>query len=144
MKILKTLWLIPVLGLLPVMPSLAHGDVSQDRLERRIERQHMRIKQGVNNGELTRREAKRLRKEHRRIKHLKRNYLSDGRLNHRERHSLENKLDRASKHIYRMKHNDNYKYFRRGWYGDRYAHGGRSYLYKGKELTIYYDSRSRW
>lgn len=142
MKIFKTLWLIPVLGLLPVMPSLAHVNLNLDRIERRIERQHIRINQGVLSGELTRQETKLLRRQHRQIKRLERRYLRNGRLNHRERHSLENKLDRANNLIYRLKHNNRRRIYGRGWRGDRFAY--RSYLYRGDGLRVYFDKRGRW
>lgn len=149
MKFVKSLCLVSVFGLLPAMPVLAHGDLNADRFERRIDRQDMRIANGVRSGELTRHERKQLRKQHRRIKRLLREFLSDGRLNHRERHTMERRLDKASNTIRRLKHNDRYRYSKRGWKGKgHHARHDRTYLYKGDGLTVYYDSRGhgrgRW
>jgi len=144
MKFVKTLCLVSVFGLMPAMPVLAHGDLNADRFERRLDRQDARIANGVRAGELTRHERKKLRKQHRRIKRVFRGYLSNGRLNHRERHDMEERLDRASKRIYRLKHNDRYRFSKRGWRGRGYAHHGRTYLYKNNGLAVYLDRGGRW
>ena len=143
MNTLKVLWMVPLFSLLPMMPVMAHGDMTHDRIERRIDRQQMRINQGIRSGELTRFEAKKLRKQNRRIIRLKRDYMRDGRLNHRERHALMERLDRASKRIYRMKHNDVYRGHRHGWRGDRFVGTGRS-VRLGDGLTLYFGHRGRW
>ncbi len=143
MKTVKTLCLVSVLGLLPTVPALAHGDMSHDRIERRLDRQQMRIQEGVRSGELTRHEAQRLRQQHRRIVHLKRDFMSDGRLSHKERHALMERLDKASSHIYSLKHNRRDRGHRHGWYSDRHHRHGRGYRL-GEGLTLYFGKHGRW
>jgi hypothetical protein len=67
-------------------------------------RQHERIAQGVASGELTARETARLIAEQREIAAEERYYRRDGRLSAWERADLERDLDRASRDIYRQKH----------------------------------------
>ncbi|MDJ0720700.1 MAG: hypothetical protein QNJ04_03680 [Desulfobacterales bacterium] len=76
------------------------------RAKNRQVNQQKRIHQGVQSGELTKREARRLQKEQRHINRAKKRALSDGELTRKERIRLEKKQDRASRHIYRGKHND--------------------------------------
>jgi len=78
----------------------------------RMERQQERIEDGVQSRELTRKEAKILHKQQRRIRQLVRLYREDGRLSKKERRILENKLDRASYTIRELKHNDLNRYVR--------------------------------
>ena len=126
MKTLKTIFLIPLLGLL-AMPAIAgHGygygdDGRHHRYEHRQERQHDRIRHGIRNGELTRKEAKRLLKQQRRIAKLEHRFELDGHLDRAERRTLRRKLDAASQRIYRLKHNDRYREHR---YRGRDGHAG--------------------
>ena len=126
MKIRHTLWAIPLLGMLAV-PAIADGyrdhGYHDNRFEQRLDRQHLRIKQGVRSGELTRKEAKRLRKQHRRIVRLERKFSRDGHLSRQERRTLRQKLDAASDRIYRLKHNDRYRHEQvaRHTYDERYG-----------------------
>ena len=76
------------------------------RIGRRQVRQHERIRQGVNSGQLTCRETRMLMREQRRIQKAKIRAFHDGELTPRERLRIEKKLDVASRHIYRLKHND--------------------------------------
>ena len=78
---------------------MAKVDVRQDR-------QWRRIKRGIRSGELSRKEAKKLKRQQRRIAGLKQAFLDDGRLSRKERHILMDRLDAASERIYRLKHND--------------------------------------
>jgi hypothetical protein len=70
-----------------------------------IRRQH-RIRQGVETGELTRREVGVLEREQRRIQAEKQRALSDGVLTPGERGRLKRMQEREDKHIYRLKHNE--------------------------------------
>lgn len=117
MKLRITLWAIPLLGMLAAPAIAARGyddDHRQNRIEQRIDRQHQRIKQGVRSGELTRKETKRLRKQHRSIVKLERRLSWDGHLGRHDRRTLHRKLDAASEWIYRLKHNDRYRDGRAG------------------------------
>jgi hypothetical protein len=72
----------------------------------RQHRQEQRIEQGVRSGELTRLEAKKLRKEERAIRQEARAFKSDGKLTRAERKDLHRASSQASKDIYREKHDD--------------------------------------
>ncbi len=76
------------------------------RVAERLDNQRDRIEQGVKSGELTRNEAKTLIKEEKRIAHVRKDALSDGKLDKKERVVLENMQDRANDRIYRLKHNN--------------------------------------
>ncbi len=80
------------------------GVASADRVDRRQRVQQDRIAQGVESGELRPGEARRLRREQRRIKRLERRARRDGRMNRAERRRMGKAQDRASRHIYRHKH----------------------------------------
>jgi hypothetical protein len=81
-----------------------------DRVQQRQDNQYRRIQDGIRTGELTHKEARRLRKQQRYIAHLKYRFLNDGRLNRYEYRTLNKELDQASDHIYRLKHNDRYRH----------------------------------
>ena len=89
--------------------------------------QMRRIQQGIYSGELTRGEARVLRKEQRNIRRLKKRFLRDGRLSKRERRTLRYRYKKASLNIYRLKHNYRTRYaysyrpFSPWYYG---GHGG--------------------
>ncbi len=72
--------------------------------------QSLRIQQGIYSGELTRGEARVLRNEQRNIYRLKKRFLRDGRLSKRERRTLRSRYKKASRHIYRLKHNSRTRY----------------------------------
>ena len=66
--------------------------------------QRERIHQGVKSGELTRGEARGLRKEERGIRKEERQFKADGHLTAAERAKLHSDLNKTSKHIYQEKH----------------------------------------
>jgi hypothetical protein len=72
---------------------------------RREARQRARIHQGVHGGALTAGEAKVLRHEQRHIESLRQRALADGHIGRREGAALDRAQDRASRDIYRLKHN---------------------------------------
>ena len=84
-------------------------------IEKRSLKQRLRIRQGILSGELTRSEAKILRREQRRIRIVTERAWADGKLTRRERRRIKRMQNHASRHIYRLKHND----IRRHW---RYRH----------------------
>ena len=67
-------------------------------------REQQRIRQGIRSGELTRREAWMLEGEQARIRAYERYARRDGYVSPRERARLDRGLDRASRDIYRQKH----------------------------------------
>ncbi len=66
--------------------------------------QHDRIRQGVRSGGLTKDEAVGLRKEQRAIRQEERAYKSDGKLTKDERKDLHQDMNKASRDIYKEKH----------------------------------------
>jgi len=112
MKLTKIICAIPLVGILaaPVAAHDRHSDHRHhDRIEKRLDRQHHRVERGIRSGQLTWREAKRLHRQQRRIAQMHRRFWHDGRLDRYERDRLQQKLDRASDRIYRLKHNDRYR-----------------------------------
>jgi uncharacterized membrane protein len=103
---LSTIMLI--LGLLMGVTTGAYAhdnDTKTPGIKRRQHHQQKRIVHGVRSGELTRREASRLRREHREIRQDVREIKSDGDVTRRERIKIHREQNRASRHIYRAKHN---------------------------------------
>ena len=72
--------------------------------DRQINQEH-RIQRGIYNGQITPREARKLYRDQRQVRQLRRHFLADGRLSHREYKILTYRLDRSSKRIYHYKHN---------------------------------------
>lgn len=67
--------------------------------------QQGRIYNGINSGELTRREAYRLQRQQYNINRTEQRFRRSGSgLSWRERYILDNRQDRASRNIYRQKH----------------------------------------
>ena len=75
------------------------------RIGNRQLRQNGRICQGVKSKELTMRETRILTHEQHRIQRTKKKALSDGVLVPKERARIETQQDKASRDIYRLKHN---------------------------------------
>lgn len=88
------------LSLLMVLPHLAGAGP----IEERQQRQQDRIAEGIASGSLNPREATRLEAEQTAIGAEKRAFLQDGKLGPRERAKLRQDQNRASRHIYREKH----------------------------------------
>jgi polyhydroxyalkanoate synthesis regulator phasin len=78
--------------------------VEAGTIARREARQQKRIEQGVKSGELTAREAAKLEREQAKIEADREKALSDGTLTKREKAKLTREQNRASRHIYREKH----------------------------------------
>ena len=79
---------------------VAHGATIDDRQEN----QQKRIEQGIQSGELNKREAVRLRSEQNRIQAMENKALADGELSKKERRKIQQRLNKSSRHIYREKH----------------------------------------
>jgi hypothetical protein len=86
---------------------------AQGRINNRQHKQQKRIVQGVKSGELTAREVYRLERRQLRINRTEDRFRDSGKgLTWRERYILEQRQDRASRSIYRQKH-DRQDYDRR-------------------------------
>ena len=70
----------------------------------RAARQELRIRQGVHAGQLTRREAHRLRLGQRHIRRMELRARAEGRVGARERARMHRALDRQSARIWRLRH----------------------------------------
>lgn len=77
------------------------------QVNKRQHHQQGRIYNGVNSGELTRREAYRLEREQYQINRMERRFRNSGDgLSSRERVRLAREQNQASRHIYRQKHDN--------------------------------------
>jgi hypothetical protein len=86
---------------------LAIGNLSHaSRAGVRNQNQAGRIEQGVKSGELTRPEARKLRREEKRIHGAEAKAKSDGTVTPEEKAKIEAMQDKASKNIYDQKHDD--------------------------------------
>ena len=100
MKKTITILMAAVFSIACVSPAIA-GRV----MDRQV-RQQKRIHQGIHSGELTGQEIRGLEKEQRHIRRSKKKAWSDGKLTPKERLRLERQQNKASGHIYKLKHND--------------------------------------
>ena len=78
---------------------------STPRIDRREVRQHARIHQGVKSGELTRPEARNLRKGQRHVHRMENRAKADGKVTPAERARITTAQNHQSNKIYRKKHN---------------------------------------
>ncbi|PYP85134.1 MAG: hypothetical protein DMF61_17720 [Blastocatellia bacterium AA13] len=78
-------------------------------INRREHSEQQRIRQGIQSGSLTRREAGRLEAEQGRIRVDEARAKADGHVSYRERERLNHELDRASRGIYRQKHDSQHR-----------------------------------
>jgi hypothetical protein len=86
------------------LPLFAAAGTRDPGVNHRQHHQQSRIHQGVSSGELTRNETRRLQAEQRHIRREERLYKSDGHLTRGERADLHRDQNRASRDIYRQKH----------------------------------------
>ncbi len=92
-------------GVVALVGALALAAPSEASIDGREREQRQRIRQGRESGALTHREAARLLREQRQIRREERRFrANDGHLGPRERARLNRALNRASRDIYRQKH----------------------------------------
>jgi hypothetical protein len=104
LKMKKTIMTsILALGVGIILVSQASASVVSERLYN----QKLRIRQGVISGELSRGEAQVLKKEQRRIRKNLKKAWADGKVTRPEWRRIQILQNRASNHIYRLKHNSN-------------------------------------
>ena len=90
-----------------VFVGLVFADSSMaGRIGKRQIRQHERIHQGIKSKELTKGETRALVHEQHRIQRTKKKALNDGVVTPKEHARIEIQQDKASRDIYRLKHND--------------------------------------
>lgn len=88
-----------------ILAGSASAHPQSPRVDRREARQHARIVAGVRHGQLTRAEARRLRRGQMRIHRMEARAKADGRLTPRERARLAHAQNRESRRIWRLEHN---------------------------------------
>jgi hypothetical protein len=103
-RIVKSILATFVLSLFAVSAFAAPTD--DPGIQKRQVNQEKRIDQGVKSGELTPREAGRLEAQQAKIQQDEARMKADGKLTKAERRKLQREQDRASKNIYRKKHNE--------------------------------------
>jgi hypothetical protein len=94
-----------VIVMLVLMSATSFSQTKTPVIDQRERNQQARIKQGVQSGELTRGEARRLEAREGKIKADEMVAKSDGKVTPAERRHLKRELNRTSRHIYRDKHN---------------------------------------
>lgn len=100
MKTTRVIVTAIVLGSL-TLPLLAQNTPKVDARETN---QKERIKQGVKSGELTKKETARLAAGQARIRSTEAKAKADGKVTAKERARMKHQQDKASKHIYKQKH----------------------------------------
>jgi uncharacterized protein YxeA len=98
-KILFTLVMIALCGIIFSSQALAGS------FDQRQARQQKRIQNDLNNDQLTRQEAQRLKYEQRQIRRQHQSYSRDGHLTYREERRLNRLQDRTDRQITRLKQN---------------------------------------
>lgn len=105
-------WLKPLtaavlaLGAATAAHAVTPAERQAQRIDNRQARQAARIDQGVASGELTRREEHRLDHQQQHIANMEHRMERDGMVTGREAVRMEHAQDRASRNIYRKKHNN--------------------------------------
>jgi hypothetical protein len=103
MKVLRVLFAVAAIAAITTLT--AQAQTLTPRVDRRELRQHARIEQGVQSGQLTRGEAMRLRAGQRHVDRLERRAEWNGVVTPRERLRMDRAQDRQSRRIWRLKHN---------------------------------------
>lgn len=106
MKTMTNAIFATALSLLIVIPVYADHPYHKVSYWEQLQRLNMRIEQGIDTRELTRKEAGELKDESRRIRRMIERFRKDGLLSRKERHQLDYELDRLSDLIIRYKHNN--------------------------------------
>ena len=113
----------------------------EKRVDRRQDRQWDRIQNGIDSGEVSRGEARRLMRGQRRIARMEDRFERDGYISPREQRKLERALNRNSKRIKRAKHNDHQGYgYRSGSHGWAHRHYAEPYAYEWSDDSYVSDS----
>jgi hypothetical protein len=101
---MKRLVIVAVATVLVLSTALAPAGV----VHRRQKRQHARIQQGIRSGEVTPEEAARLKAEEQKVQADREKAAADGKVTRKERRAIRQEQNRASRDIFRKKHNRQY------------------------------------
>ena len=103
---MKTLHVLALaFALTSATASIASAHPATSRVDRRQAMQHVRIRDGVRSGDLTRGELSRVLAGQRHVRRLERRALADGVITRAERRQIERMQDLQSRRIARMRHN---------------------------------------
>lgn len=106
MKARNTLLVLAATGLLLSLPAQAQRAWPHEpRFEDRLDHQSRAIQRGIDSGELTRREASRLRHERDEVRQFMRDLRRGGYPPHEARRMIERRLDRLDRHIRELSRN---------------------------------------
>jgi len=94
-----------LVALIAIAFTFASAQTATPRVTKRQVKQHARIEQGVKSGELTAGETKKLERQQAKIAVDKRKAKADGVVTPAERAKLTREQNRASKRVYKLKHN---------------------------------------
>lgn len=103
---MKTAKLISVLLATLLAAPVFAQNTNTPKIDQRQENQQNRIANGIQSGELTAKEAQNLEKRETKIEADKQAAKADGKVTGAERRKLKREEDKASRAIYRKKHND--------------------------------------
>jgi hypothetical protein len=106
MKSITGALLTATLCLMTTLPAHAGYDHNGKRVTQRIQLQQQRILHGIENGQLNRDQASVLKHKQRKMRKLKMKFGRDGHYSHAERRVLTRKLNKTSKLIRKLKHDD--------------------------------------
>jgi hypothetical protein len=95
---------VVVIGGVLLAAGMAYGQAETPGIDQRQANQEQRIDQGIASGQLTQREAGRLEQQQKHINTMEDKAKSDGVVTKKERARLHAAQDKASKKIYRQKH----------------------------------------
>jgi hypothetical protein len=104
-EIITTILTGSIAFMLAVAPAFA-ASTDDPGIQKREANQERRIDQGVKSGQLTPQEAGKLEAREAKIKQDEERMKSDGKLTKKERAKLTKEQNRASKKIYKKKHNE--------------------------------------
>lgn len=139
---LLTIFVAATLGLSMSAQARGYGhvggygtDTEQPRFERRVDRRQARqwdrVRNGLESGELSRREGKRLIRNQKKIARMERRFERDGYYSPHEKRKMDRALDRASKRIRRLNEHDYpMRGHRHGWRRRHHAQSEDPYAYE--------------
>ncbi len=105
LKMKKSLLIATLLVSSGLMSQSVMASPNSGWIDKKQKHQKHKIVRGVKSGDLTRKETWRLGKQQRRIHLKERRFKADGNFTRRERAKVHRDLARASRSIYRAKHN---------------------------------------
>jgi hypothetical protein len=94
-----------IAGISFILPGYALAQ-STPQIDKRQERQDERIERGIQKGQITKKEARRLEKGQEHIENMEEKALRDGKLTKREKSQIDKAQDKQNKRIYNQRHDE--------------------------------------